>query len=841
MNPFPSFLMARLSAFFVISSASLHVLPATASSEPIEAQGEELSETASAVDVGATDEERMEQVKDALWSEDTEQAIRLLREERLVRRWEEKKGESVLGKLLAPGLSADVVRAALESGAREDIRDHRGLLPLHEAVRSASEDWVRAFVDGGASVNLRDERGNTPLYELFRDPNRLLVDSGTNAREQTPESMLAIAKILLAAGADPNAVNASGDTPLHGAAAEATAEVIQVLLQAGANVHARNRRGETPLLAAAESKNSETLRTLLNAGASVQEADDAGETPLHAAAGSASSVSILLAAGSAVNSVDRRGLTPLMAAARLGNAESVALLLKAGANPGARDADGCTALSYAAAAGSAAAMQLLLEAGAEADGADRNGKTPLHHFACASFGKHDEDAVACLQLLLKAGADVQSRDTRGKTPLHEAVEEHCDALVRGLLEAGADVNARFGEGRTALHEAAESADASILPLLLAAGADPNAEDGSGRSPLHEAAGSSCGEICVEALLAAGAAPDAMDSRGFTPLHEAAARGEDASLRLLLAAGVSPDCCCEATRLSPLHCAALGGRSAPEFGDPLVSDKVERNDYCYNDPPLSEAGAEGYENCVAALLAAGADPDAMTAGMRLTPLHLAAWAGHAGMADLLLKGGADVEGRGQARLTPLRTAVGRNQREVVRLLAEIVFSRPPREVPIDDIEDDDGMCGLFYVAILDSHADVFLALLEAAQRHPAYMPDLPELLGSALSEGRDDIALMLLASGVRPDASSESYEGSLHKAVRNSACPRVLVPALLAAGADASQLNDEGRTPLMYARELGRTEVIPLLEAAASSPRRSPTAESEPSPEVSEKGEAEPKP
>lgn len=841
MTPFPSSLMARLSAYFVISSASLHVLPATASSEPLGAQGKELPETASAVDVETTDEERMDQVKDALWSEDAEQAIRLLREDGLVRRWEEKEGESVLRKLLVPGLSADVVRAALEAGAREDIRDHRGLLPLQEAVRSASEDGVRAFVDGGASVNLRDVRGNTPLHELFRDPNRLLVDSGTNAREQTPESMLAIAQILLAAGADPNAVNASGDTPLHGAVAEASPEVIQALLQGGANVHARNRRGETPLLAAADRRSPEALRLLLSAGASAQEADNAGETALHAAAGSASSVSILLAAGSSVNSADRSGLTPLMAAARLGDSESVALLLRAGADPGARDADGCTALSYAAAAGSVAAMQLLLEAGVEADGADRDGKTPLHHLACASFGKSDEDAAACLRLLLKAGADVQSRDTRGMTPLHEAVKVHCGALVRGLLEAGAEVNARFGEGRTALHEAAKGGGSDILRLLLAAGADPNAEDGSGRRPLHEAAGSSCGESCVEALLAAGAAPDAMDARGFTPLHEAAARGEVASLRLLLAAGVSPDCCCEATQLCPLHCAALGGSAPPEDGDPLVSERVETSAYRYNDPPLSEVEAEGYENCVAALLAAGADPDAMTAETNLTPLHLAAWAGHAGIAGLLLKGGADVEGKGQARLTPLRTAVGRNQREVVRLLAEVVFSRPVQESSDDDIEDDDGMCGLYDVAILDSHADVFLALLEAAQRHPDHMPNLPELLGSALSEGRDDIALILLATGVQPDAPSGSSAGSLHRAVRNSSCPGVLVPALLAAGADASALDGEGRTPLMYARELGRTELIPLLEAAASSPRRSSAAEPDRSHEAPEVGDAEPTP
>lgn len=816
----------------MIGSASLDVLPAPAAPNPLKTENEELSATASDADVESEDNERMQEVKMALWSEDTEQAIALLGENGLIRRWEANGENSVLRLLLVPGVSANLVRTALSAGAREDIQNSQGLLPLHEAVRSAQEDWVRAFVDGGASVNLPDEHGNTPLHELFRDPNRLLVDS--DAPKQTAESMLSIARILLAAGGDPNAVNTEGDTPLHGAAAEAPPEVIEALLQGGANIHARNRRGETSLITAAERGNPEVLCILLRAGASVQDTDNTGTTPLHGAAGSATAVSLLLEAGSPVNTADQSGRTPLMAAARLGASEGVELLLKAGADPAARDADGCTALAYAAASGSPVAMQHLLKAGSKADEADRNGKTPLHHFVCNSLGKDDEDAAECLRLLLKAGANVQSRDTAGKTPLHRAVDVHCVGLIRALLAAGADANARFGEGRTVLHEAAQQGYTDILRLLLESGADPNAEDSSGRRPLHEAAGCLSGEGCVSALLAAGADPATMDSQGFTPLHEAAAHGQVASLRLLLSAGVSPDCCNEVTHLSPLHCAALGGSAAPEYGDPLVSERVETNDYRYNDPPLSEAEAKRYENCVAALLAAGADPDAMTAETNLTPLHLAAWAGHADLVGLLLKDGADIAGKEQARLTPLETAVHRNQLEVVRLLTEAVFSQPVREEPDDDI-----MCGLFDIALFDAHADVFLALLDAAQRHPAHMPALPELLRSALLQGRDDIALMLLSSGVRPDTSSDSGSGSLHAAVRESSCPGVLIPALLSAGANASALDDEGRTPLMYARELGRTEIIPLLEAAASAPRRSPTNASDKSPEASEEGDTKP--
>jgi cytohesin len=72
--------------------------------------------------------------------------------------------------------------------------------------------------------------------------------------------------------------------------------------------------------------------------------------------------------------------------------------------------------------------------------------------------------------------------------------------------------------------------------------------------------------------------------------------------------------------------------------------------------------------VEALLAAGADVNAAAdAGLRWTPLHEAAFAGHARVMQALLQAGADREARDVGGRTPLHAAVMANQIGTVRAL------------------------------------------------------------------------------------------------------------------------------------------------------------------------------
>jgi len=94
---------------------------------------------------------------------------------------------------------------------------------------------------------------------------------------------------------------------------------------------------------------------------------------------------------------------------------------------------------------------------------------------------------------------------------------------------------------------------------------------------------------------------------------------------------------------------------------------------------------------------------------------------------------------------------------------------------------------------------------------------------------EELVKLLLGSGASPNAETLSiisklvkrnshtpayYNTVLHEAVEKNALR--IVKALLAAGADRTRLDHEGKTPLAIAREKGHKEVAKLLEQAKTS-------------------------
>ena len=80
-----------------------------------------------------------------------------------------------------------------------------------------------------------------------------------------------------------HAKNSVGETPLHLAGMQGCEAVARVLLAAGADTDATDKRGRTPLHLAAFSKREAVARALLAAGADKHTKDRAGDTPLHLA------------------------------------------------------------------------------------------------------------------------------------------------------------------------------------------------------------------------------------------------------------------------------------------------------------------------------------------------------------------------------------------------------------------------------------------------------------------------------------------------------------------------------------------------------------------------------
>lgn len=109
---------------------------------------------------------------------------------------------------------------------------------LHMAAATASLAIARLLVANGANVRAVNRRGAGPLHYA--------MDANWNA----PAAQAAMIEFLISAGADPNAVDKSGVAPLHRAVRNRSAAAVRALLDGGANVNQRNRSGSTPLFLA---------------------------------------------------------------------------------------------------------------------------------------------------------------------------------------------------------------------------------------------------------------------------------------------------------------------------------------------------------------------------------------------------------------------------------------------------------------------------------------------------------------------------------------------------------------------------------------------------------------
>jgi ankyrin repeat protein len=355
-------------------------------------------------------------------------------------------------------------------------------LRLIQAVKNRDAGSVRALLKQGApavDVNATQGDGATALHwAAHRDD-------------------LAIADLLLRAGARANAANDLGATPLHLACTNRSAKMVERLLAAGARAGAALLNGETVLMTCARAGDAAAVKTLLAHGADVNASEhDHKQTALMWATAQRHPevVRLLVDARADVRArsltypqtvvgeqtqragreelnytVLRGGATPLLFAARVGDVESAALLLKAGADANDAQPDGVSALVLAAHSGNGTVASLLLEHGADPNGFV-SGYSALH----AAILRSDLNLV---KALLARGADPNRRIARGTPMRRDTTDWNLPATLIGtppyLLAA------RFLE-------------AEIMPVLAAGGADPRAKmpDGADAVMLASGMGSS---------------------------------------------------------------------------------------------------------------------------------------------------------------------------------------------------------------------------------------------------------------------------------------------------------------------------------------------------------------
>ncbi len=279
----------------------------------------------------------------------------------------------------------------------------------------------------------------------------------------------------------------------------------------------------------------------------------------------------------------------------------------------------------------------LLDAGARADVADDRGESILTA-AAGARGEHFDDPeynaglLELVQRLVAAGSPVENGP---ESPVAAAVWIKREALALWLLEQGGSAQGIY-QGRPAIETAAGDlrSPLSLLEALMNAGAEPST------MALFEAVQAGRAEA-VELLLERGASVDAsfQTDDGRTFLHAAAKSGDLALTEEILATKPKKsvlDAKHERTKRTALMLALHEGHGAIALRLLDAKPKIKGSDN-QRYTVLHLAALANLEGLIQPLLDRGAEPDKVDYDKR-SPLHIAAFHGHAKVARALLATG-----------------------------------------------------------------------------------------------------------------------------------------------------------------------------------------------------------
>lgn len=432
---------------------------------------------------------------------------------------------------------------------------------------------------------------------------------------------------------------------------------------------------------------------------------------------------------------------------------------------------------------------------------------------------------------------------------YEAVIVANTPLVDDFIARGADVNATEDDGTTLLMRAVNGRASQIAQRLIDAGANVSAANRFGVTALYLAARNS-DTLIATALLAAGADPNTALPEGETVLMTAAKNGSTQIVRALL--GANPAASASAT-VTATATAKADSRANPNAKEGW-----------YGQTALMWAAAEGHADVVQALIAGGADLNAVDQE-GTSALIFATLNGHLDIAGALLDADADPKLADSYGRTVLFVAVDlntidANQRpatlptatlkpiDIVKLALEhgadpdaaLVRGLPSflaQGVALDTILNA-GATPLLRAAmsgdlqmidtLLAAGANPLAATAErelvnvGANERPANgkTTTLMAAAGVGWSEsanrGRESDALktiqLLLERGADVNAANQSGETALHGAtLRGSAA---IIQFLADRGANLTAKNAKGYTPLDIATGIPE-DGIPYNEATAS--------------------------
>lgn len=237
-------------------------------------------------------------------------------------------------------------------------------------------------------------------------------------------------------------------------------------------------------------------------------------------------------------------------------------------------------------------------------------------------------AFGCILAPLQSGgADIADADA-----WVTALDTRSTAGLGELLGRGVDPNIAAANGKTGLMLASQQGETKLVEALIEAGADVNAVNDNGGTPLMYAAMVEDPEA-TELLIGAGANVDATAKLGWTALLVAAVKGHGKPARALIEAGAD----------------------------------LNRQD-AYGWTCLMRAVRGGHADIVAMLLGAEGIRIDVVQETGSSALHIAAAGGHAQIARMLARHGADIDLRDMSGRTPSAVARGAGFNDLAAALA-----------------------------------------------------------------------------------------------------------------------------------------------------------------------------
>ena len=709
------------------------------------------------------------------------------------------------------GKSAEMVEFLINKGADVNLYDADKRVPIYYAAQSGNLNIIRLLAEGGADVNQRYQFQTTPLMAAFfndkLDAFKVLMGYGANIDALTNEEKV-LYKYFQKVVNHKNSyipdiefeqIAKGGLSLLHAMTYMDSTDKVEFLLDNGANIDTRDFTGDTPLANACSQGNLNMTMKLVERGAFVLAHDNSGY-PAASIANNYPGIDKYIAT---IKGIKDKDINQPRWFNKNKKIKSVKTFFENGGEIEPLDDSGNTFLHYLATITAEKRekphSEIMTEEEKEAwvnkDITELNellsivsenvtnfnvknfyGRTPLHIAA-------EKQNSIYTQFLLKKGLNAAEKDKNGDQPLHLLADniwlfndstlndqiENINNIINMLLENGANINAKNALNKTPFFYLIESNvtrkedSFPIAKHFLNKGADINSTNIAGNTILIE----SCMDKdvkCVEFLLNNGADKSIKNYFGKRAIDIIKGYNDYNAIYRLLK-----------NDMGNLYYAAQMG----EY------DKIESAiNEGYN---VNRINKKGY-----------------------TILHIAAEMGHLEIVKLLVENGADINFKGPNGITPIYWATVNNKIEVVKFLLEAGAN------PFAGFAEKNSLAGLACYNYRHLLCDIILKKAGGGLLHKGV-------------SGRDGIFMMEeedrrneLEKREKVDIyddegnfkqcyleySSEGTDRLLHKSVVSKNFSKV--NELLAKGCDINEIDNKGKTALMYACEYGLTDMIQYL-------------------------------